>query len=165
MIGSGSSLQLAVANYLDNTVSVLKSNGDGTFGTQTIVHVGRGPDDLSFADFNGDGVEDLVVSNYLDGSVDLLLGSSGGSYTLTGPFTIGNNPYSAAVGDLDGDGTPDLVVSNCTSNNTGVLRTGTQISVPYNGLGLVPGDTLNAAYTPDGTSKYGPSTSAGVTAP
>jgi CSLREA domain-containing protein len=165
MIGSGSSLQLAVANYLDNTVSVLKSNGDGTFGTQTIVHVGRGPDDLSFADFNGDGVEDLVVSNYLDGSVDLLLGSSGGSYTLTGPFTIGNNPYSAAVGDLDGDGTPDLVVSNCTSNNTGVLRTGTQISVPYNGLGLVPGDTLHAAYTPDGTSKYGPSTSAGVTAP
>lgn len=165
MTGSGSSLQLAVANYLDNTVSVLKSNGDGTFGAQTIVHVGRGPDDLSFADFNGDGVEDLVVSNYLDGSVDLLLGSAGGSYTLTGPFTIGNNPYSAAVGDLDGDGTPDLVVSNCFSNNTGVLRAGTQISVPYTGLGLVPGDTLHAAYTPDGASKYGPSTSAGVTAP
>jgi hypothetical protein len=165
IIGSGSSLQLAVANYLDNTVSVLNSNGDGTFGAQTIKPVGRGPDDISFADFNGDGVEDLVVSNYLDGSVDLLLGSSGGSYTLTGPFTIGNNPYSAAVGDLDGDGTPDLVVSNCTSNNTGVLRTGAQISVPYTGLALVPGDTLHATYTPDGASKYGTSTSAGVTAP
>jgi hypothetical protein len=106
-----------------------------------------------------------VVSNYLDGSVDLLLGSSGGSYTLTGPFTVGNNPYSAAVGDLNGDGTPDLVVSNCFSNNTGVLRAGTQISVSYSGLGLVPGDILQAAYTPDGTSKYGPSTSAGATAP
>jgi trimeric autotransporter adhesin len=165
MTGSGSSLQLAVANYLNNTVSVLKSNGDGTFGAQTIMPVGRGPDDLTFVDFNGDGVQDLVVSNYLDGSVDLLLGSSGGSYTLTGPFTVGNNPYSAAVGDLDGDGTPDLVVSNCFSNNTGVLRAGTQISVSYSGLGLVPGDILQAAYTPDGTSKYGPSTSAGATAP
>jgi hypothetical protein len=165
MIGSGGNLQLAVANYLDNTVSVLKSNGNGTFGAQTIVPVGKGPDDLSFADFNGDGIEDLVVSNYLDGSVDLLLGSAGGSYTLAGPFTVGNNPYSAAVGDLDGDGTPDLVVSNCFSNNTGTLLDGMQISVPYSGLGLIPGDTLHAAYTPDGASKYGPSTSAGVTAP
>ena len=165
VIGSGSSLQLAVANYRDNTVSVLKSNGSGAFGAQTIVAVGRGPDDVSFADFNGDGIEDLVVSNYTDGSVDLLLGSSGGSYTRVGPFTVGNNPYSAAVGDLDLDGTPDLVVSNCFSNNTGVLRSGTQISVPYTGLSMTPGDTLHAVYTPDGASKYGTSTSANVTAP
>ncbi len=165
IVGSGSSLQLAVANYRDNTVSVLKSNGSGAFGAQTIVAVGRGPDDVSFADFNGDSIEDLVVSNYTDGSVDLLLGSSGGSYTVVGPFTVGNNPYSATVGDLDQDGTPDLVVSNCFSNNTGVLRSGTQISVPYTGLGLVPGDTLHAVYTPDGASKYGTSTSANETAP
>ena len=165
IVGSGSSLQLAVANYRDNTISVLKSNGSGAFGAQTIVAVGRGPDDVSFADFNGDGNQDLVVSNYTDGSVDLLLGSSGGSYTLVGPFAVGNNPYSAVVGDLDLDGTPDVVVSNCFSNNTGVLRSGTQISVPYTGLGLVPGDNLHAVYTPDGASKYGTSTSANVTAP
>jgi hypothetical protein len=165
MIGSGSDLQLAVANYNDNTVSVLKSSGNGTFGAQTIVPTGKGPDDVTFADFNGDGIEDLVVSNYTDGSVDLLLGSNSGSYTLAGPFEVGNKPYSAAVGDLDGDGTPDLVVSNCFSNNTGTLLNGVQISVPYSGLELVPGDTLHATYTPDGASKYGSSTSAGVTAP
>ena len=165
IVGSGGSLQLAVANYRNNTVSVLKSNGNGTFGAQTIVAVGRGPDDVSFADFNGDGFQDLVVSNYTDGSVDLLLGSSGGSYTLVGPFTVGNNPYSAVVGDLDLDGTPDVVVSNCFSNNTGVLRSGKQISVPYTGLSMTPGDTLHAVYTPDGASKYGTSTSASVTAP
>ena len=165
IVGSGSSLQLAVANYRNNTVSVLKSNGSGAFGAQTIVAVGRGPDDVSFADFNGDGIQDLVVSNYTDGSVDLLLGSAGGSYTLVGPFTVGNNPYSAVVGDLDLDGTPDVIVSNCFSNNTGVLRSGTQISVPYTGLSMTPGDTLHAVYTPDGASKYGTSTSANVTAP
>jgi hypothetical protein len=163
--GSGTGLKLAVANYTDNTVSVLASNGDGSFGAQKIVSVGRGPDDVVFADFNGDGIEDLAVSNYTDGTVDLLLGAGSGNYTLTGPFAVGNNPYSAAVADIDLDGTPDVVVPNCFSNNTGVLLSGTQISVPYSGLGLVPGDTLHATYTPDGASKYGSSVSAGATAP
>ncbi len=163
--GSGSTLKLAVANYLDNTVSLLKSNGNGRFGAQTIVAVGKGPDDLQFADFNGDGVQDLAVSNYIDGSVDLLLGSSGGSYTLAGPFLVGDSPYSVSVGDFNSDGTPDLVVANCFSNNTGALLGGTQISVPYTGLSLTPGDALHAVYTPDGSSKYGASTSATVTAP
>jgi len=163
--GAGSALQLAVANYKDNTVSVFKSNGDGTFGAQTIVNVGKGPDDLSFTDMNGDGIQDLVVSNYTDGTVDLLLGSGGGSYSLVGPFTVGTKPYSAAVGDLDLDGTPDIVVSNCFSNNTGVLLSGTQISVPYTGLSMTPGDTLNATYTADGASGYASSVSANVIAP
>ncbi|MGB6686746.1 MAG: FG-GAP-like repeat-containing protein [Terracidiphilus sp.] len=163
--GSGSSLLLAVANYKDDTVSVMKSNGSGSFGAQTIVPVGNGPDDVNFADFNGDGIQDLVVSNYTDGTVDLLLGSSGGSYTVSGPFTVGNNPYSAAVGDIDHDGTPDVIVSNCFSNNTGVLLDGTEISTPYTGLSLTGGHSLNATYTPDGASNYGSSTSANVTAP
>jgi hypothetical protein len=163
--GSAASLRLAVANFGDNTVSVLPSNGNGTFGTQTTISVGTGPDDVSFADFNGDGIPDLAVSNYTSGTVSVALGSAGGSYTVLAPFSVGDNPYSAAVGDLDFDGTPDIVVSNCFSGNIGVLLSGTQISVPYSGLGLVPGDTLHATYTPDGASKYGLSTSAGVTAP
>jgi hypothetical protein len=163
--GSGSSLKLAVANYNDDTVSVMASAGDGTFGAQTIVMAGNGPDDVNFADFNGDGIPDLVVTNYTDGSVDLLLGSSGGAYTLVGPFNVGNSPYSAAVGDIDLDGTPDVVVSNCFSNNTGVLLDGTQIAVPYSGLSLAAGNMLNATYTPDGASAYASSTSPNVTAP
>ena len=155
--GNGSSLLLAVANYQDNTVSVMQSNGSGGFGAQTIIPVGKGPDDVNFADFDGNGVEDLDVSNYTDGTVNLALGSSGGTYKVLGPFKVGNNPYSAAVGDLDLDGTPDLVVSNCFSNNTGVLLDGTQISVPYTGLSLPSGDSFNATYTPDGASKYGSS--------
>jgi sugar lactone lactonase YvrE len=163
--GTGSSLLLAVANYKDNTVSVLTSKGDGTFGTQKIVAVGKGPDDVNFADFNGDGIEDLVVSNYADDTVDLLLGGASGNYALVGPFAVGDSPYSAAVGSLNVDGTPDIVVSNCFSNNTGVLLDGTQISVPYSGLSLIPGHTLRATYAPDGASKYGSSMSADAIAP
>ena len=162
--GSGASLLLAVANYSDDTVSVMHSNGSGGFGAQTIISVGKGPDDVNFADLNGDGIPDLAVANY-SGSVSLVLGSSGGTYTTLGPFSVGDSPYSAAVGDLDQDGTPDIVVSNCFSNNIGVLLDGTQISVPYSGLSLTAGHRLNAAYTPDGASKYGSSTSPNVTAP
>jgi hypothetical protein len=163
--GTGNTLLLAVANFRDNTVSVLQSDGNGAFGAQKIVAVGKGPDDVNFADFNGDGIPDLAVSNYTDGTVNLVLGSSGGTYSALGPFSVGDNPYSAAVGDLDSDGTPDIVVSNCFSNNTGVLLSGTQISVQYSGLALVPGDSLHATYTPDGSSKYATSTSPNVTAP
>jgi CSLREA domain-containing protein len=160
--GTGSSLKLAVANYNDNTVSVMTSNGDGTFGAQTAVAVGKGPDDVNFADFNGDGIPDLVVTNYTDSTVDLLLGQSSGSYSLVGPFPVGNSPYSAAVGDLDLDGTPDLVVSNCFSNSTGVLLDGTQIAVPFSGLTFQSGDTILAVYTPIASPYAGSSTSGNV---
>jgi hypothetical protein len=163
--GSGATLLLAVANYKDNTVSVFPSNGSGAFGPQTIVTVDKGPDDVNFADLNGDGLPDLVVSNYTSGTVSLVLEKLGGGYSVLGPFKVGNNPYSAAVGDLDLDGTPDIVVSNCFSNDTGTLLSGTQISVPYSGLSLTPGNTLNAMYSPNGGSKYGGSTSRNVTAP
>jgi hypothetical protein len=163
--GTGGSLLLAVANYKDDTVSVMKSNGDGTFGTQAITPVGNGPDDITFADFNNDGIQDLAVSNYTDGSVDLLLGSSGGTYTLVGPFNVGTGPYSAAVADIDLDGTPDVVVSNCFSNNTGAMLGGTQIAVPYSGLTLTAGHQVQSAYTAGGSSGYVSSTSAIATAP
>ena len=163
--GSGSGFLLAVANYNDNTVSVLHSNGNGTFAAQKVVNVGKGPDDVAFADFNGDGIPDLAASNYTSGTTSLALGSSGGSYTVLAPFTVGKNPYSAAVGDVDLDGTPDIVVSNCFSNNTGVLLSGDQISVPYTGLSIAARHILHAAYTPNVSSNYGSSTSANVTAP
>ena len=39
-----------------------------------------GPDDVNFADFNGDGLPDLVVSNYTTGTVNLVLANLGGGY-------------------------------------------------------------------------------------
>jgi len=163
--GSGSSQLIAVANFGSNNVSILKNGGTGTFTAQTPVNVGAGPDEVRFADVNGDSIPDLVVANYTDGTLNLATGSAGGTYTVLGPFMIGTKPYSAAAGDLDADGTPDIVVANCFSNNTGVLLGGTQISVPYTGLSLPVGNALNAVYSPDGNSKYGASTSPNVTAP
>ena len=57
-------LDLAVANYYDDTVSVLLGNGNGTFQAQVTYDVGYYPDAIVAGDFTGNGQLDLAVANY-----------------------------------------------------------------------------------------------------
>ena len=68
-------LDLAVANFNDNTVTLLLGNGDGTFtqASSSPIVVGNGPTSLAVADFNDDGRLDLVVTNQTDGTVSILI--------------------------------------------------------------------------------------------
>lgn len=70
-------LDLAVANSGDNTVTLLLGNGDGTFtqASGSPYAVGKDPNAIVAADFNGDGKLDLGVANALDGTgtVSILL--------------------------------------------------------------------------------------------
>ncbi len=71
---------LAIANYDDNTVSVLLGKGDGTFQAQTTYGTGTGPDSVAVGDFNGDGIPDLAVANDDDNTVSVLLGKGDGTF-------------------------------------------------------------------------------------
>jgi hypothetical protein len=53
---------LAAADYLDNTVSVLLGNGDGTFQAHLDYGVGSAPGSVGGRDFNGDGKPDLATA-------------------------------------------------------------------------------------------------------
>lgn len=68
-------LDLAVANFADNTVTLLLGNGDGTFtaSSGSPYPVGNGPYAIAAADFNGDGKLDLAIANLTDGTVSILL--------------------------------------------------------------------------------------------
>jgi hypothetical protein len=111
---------LVAVNHLDNTVSVLLGNGDGTFAAQQTYDVGGGPEGLAIADL-GNGHPDLVVANYNDGTVSVLLGNgTGTSFATQTTYAVGSGPEGVAVADL-GNGHPDIVVVNHNSNNVSVL--------------------------------------------
>jgi hypothetical protein len=112
---------LAVTNYISNTVSVLRGNGDGSFGVKSDYATGSVPFSVAIGDLNGDGKPDLAVANNGSNTVSVLLGNGDGSFGAKTDYATGSAPYSVAIGDLNGDGKPDLTVANYNSITVSVL--------------------------------------------
>jgi hypothetical protein len=95
-------------------------NGGGTFQVEEYP-AGKSPFSIGVADFNGDGLKDIVVTNgfaMAAGTVTLLLqqkdAPAGARFPLSNlpTYPAGLDSGAIAVGDLDGDGRPDLAVAN-----------------------------------------------------
>lgn len=108
-------LDLVVAQYGSDRVSIHLGNGDGTFAPaveyDSADGIGDGPEALGAADFNLDGHLDLAIGN-INSTLTILLGDSTGSFTAGGVFDSGlfTLPSDLVVGDLDHDNDPDIVV-------------------------------------------------------
>jgi uncharacterized protein (TIGR03437 family) len=123
-------LDLLVANYVANTISLLLGNGDGTFRPFTTLNA-NGPTALAVGDFNGDGKLDLAVANANSSSVSIWLGNGNGTFRPEPDIGVGAAPVSILVGDFNGDGKPDLAVANQKSGNVSILLgTGTGVFQP-----------------------------------
>jgi RHS repeat-associated protein len=104
---------LALANGLDNTVSIWFNNGDGNFTpSQTSYAVGALPQDLTFGDLNQDGFLDLVVADANGNEVSVLFNQGNGTFANAVAISAGRNPYALAVGDINHDGLLDIVTAN-----------------------------------------------------
>jgi hypothetical protein len=67
---------------------------------------------MAFADFNGDGILDVVFGSDVQGAgtVYFFLGDGKGNYTLKSQQSITGSASYAAVGDFNGDGKLDVAV-------------------------------------------------------
>lgn len=108
---------LAAANEVDDTISILLGNGNGTFQSHVDYATSYGPADVAVGDFNHDGFLDLAVANAGENSsgqsadsISILLGNGNGTFKTQVDYPTGRTPVSVAVGDFNGDGNLDLAV-------------------------------------------------------
>lgn len=104
----------------NNTLSVLRNNGDGTFAPHVEYVVGVGPYDVTSADFNADGFADLATANE-EGTVSILINNGDGTFADGGTATVAAGALGIATGDLDGNGTPEIATACYVADEVWVL--------------------------------------------
>jgi hypothetical protein len=113
-------IDLAVANNVSNSLSVLSGNGTGTFTLSATYTTGINPYVVNTGDFNGDGKIDLAVTNSNSSSISVLL-NLGNVFAAATSFPVGSSPRSVVSGDFNGDGKADLAVANTNASSLSVL--------------------------------------------
>jgi hypothetical protein len=125
---------IVVSEANTDTIDVLMNNGNGTFqapqeytvgpfGSTARLTSGTLPNfrrAIAVADFNGDGIPDIVVTNYASGDVSVLLGNGDGTFQPQRRFNAVPDPFDLAVGDLTGNGISDIVT--VSANTTAGLN-------------------------------------------
>ncbi len=103
---------IAVANENSpGLVSVLKNDGDGTFGAAATYQAGLDTRRIRTEDFNGDNKQDILTIN-VSGDATLLLGKGDGTFEAQITLTGTEASYDAATGDFNGDGHIDFALTN-----------------------------------------------------
>jgi FG-GAP-like repeat/FG-GAP repeat len=114
---------LVVADRNGDEVCVLRNKGDGTFadGVCSPTGMNSGPYSVAVADFNLDGVPDVVTANFMTGNATVLLGIGNGKFDAAiDAGAMGQAPYGVAVGDFNKDGKPDFATANAAGNTVAV---------------------------------------------
>jgi hypothetical protein len=145
--GDGKS-DLAVVNQtLPGSVSVLISNGDGTFQPKVDYATGSNAMDIATGDFNGDGKLDLATVS--PGMVNVLLNNGDGTLGVPVTYATGLNSHSMGVGDFNRDGKLDIVTMNYGStsillgNGDGTFQAHSDLVIPGNSTNTIVADFNN----------------------
>lgn len=135
-------LDVVTANNTANTVSVYYNQINnqnlptGTFlaGTTRDFPAGNGPTSIAVADYNLDGLADIVVSDETDNAISIILNLGSNQFAANVELPVGTAPVSVATADFNADGRPDVAAANSGSANVTVILNTT--SLFGSGLGL-----------------------------
>lgn len=131
-------IDLAVANFSSNNVSVLIGIGAGLFNNSINYSVGTNPYGIVSEDFNNDGKRDLAITNSGSNDVSILLGSGAGLFASAISYSV-EGPANLISEDFNGDGNLDLAIAGDVSNNLAILLgtgTGSFVNVVYYYFGM-----------------------------
>jgi len=166
-------LDLAVANQSDNSISLFRGNGDGTFTefpgspfklTNSATISETAPVAMVSGNFrnqvnhiNSGAEVDLAVVNQGSDNVSILLSTVDSNLNVTlaeapnSPITVGTTPVAIATGDLNADGVPDLAVVNqgngTVSGSVSILLGSSNLDGTF---AEATGSPLSTASTPAG---------------
>ncbi len=114
---------LAVTNGgpMSSAVSIWLGNGDGTFRTPTDYRTGKRPLVVSFADFNGDRLTDLLVMNGEMDTFTIFLGNGNGTFQEGKESGADAGPVYGLARDFNGDRLTDVAIVNVQSNDLSIL--------------------------------------------
>lgn len=144
----------AAANSFDDSVSIYRGRGDGTFALHCTASVARRPIGLVSGDWDQDARVDLAVTSYNGQGVAVLVNDGRGCVRQAGFAAGGHSPQAVTVGDWNRDGRTDLAISNRNDHNVSVLvgtgagtfesaSSSSSISVGKFPSGIVAGDWNN----------------------
>ncbi len=109
------------ADSIDNTLSFLAGNGDGTFAARATLNGGNTPGAVTLTDINGDGNLDIVSSASGAGEVLIQTGNGDGTFNLTTTFSGTTNATEFIARDINGDGNIDLIANSTSTGNASVF--------------------------------------------
>ncbi len=109
-------LDLAVSNFDDNTISVLRNNSTANFNLAQTIPTGEHPTQIESRDFNNDGDLDLAAVIFGLNRLQIFLNNGSGTFAAAEVYNTGASPYALTTGDFDNDGDVDIVVSNSGDN-------------------------------------------------
>ncbi|HNQ34798.1 MAG TPA: FG-GAP-like repeat-containing protein [bacterium] len=149
-------LDLAVANYNGNTMTVFLGTGGGAFQPGVSYNTASGPTALAAGHFNSDGLLDLAVANYNAFSVSVFMGVGDGTFQARMDFSTSRFPTGLAVNDYNRDNYQDLAVASSgdglvsihRGNNNGTFQARVDFGAGTTPIGLVSGN-FNADANPD----------------
>ena len=138
----------------DAAVSVLLGNGNGTLQTAFTFGTGEA-NTLAVADFNRDGIPDIISADEFVNVAKLMLGNGDGSFQAPIEYAVGSAPLALAVADLNRDGKPDFVVANTGNGSVSLFLQESSaphaVSLVDTGISAVNGITgLSADFDRDG---------------
>ncbi len=105
-------LDLATVNSTSDDVSILLSNGNGTFRSAVSFGVGKIPMAVATKDLNQDDALDLVVATSGSDQIVVFKGFGNGLFEKTVSYPSGKGTTFVALQDIDGNGSVDIVTAN-----------------------------------------------------